>query len=427
MATRKKKKASGRGVMNKAKVKSTKGTGSNLFESYTTLGKDLIYKIKEGVVRLDMLPYEVTKNNHPQGVEEGDFWYVRPFGIHRNVGPEEKTVVCPKITFNQPCPICEEYKHRLRDDEADETITKSLRPKDRQLFVVMTEDDEIKVMDSSYHLFGKLLESELEAEDDYQGFASIDEDGKTLKIRFKEKDTPFGTCTEATRIDFEDRDPIEEDILDDVPALDEVFKMYSYEDLDAMFNGTNSASTDKEEAAEAEEAPRKRRTRKKAKVVEPEEEEDEEEEEIPAPRKRRSRKAKVVEPEEEDDEEEEVPAPRKRRSRKAKPEPEPEPEEDDDDEEEEEEAPAPKKRRTRKAKVVEPEPEEEEDDEEEEEIPKPTPKKRRTRKAKLVEPEPEEDDEEEEAPKPKKRATKKKVVAKVVEEEDEDDEDFWDD
>ena len=64
MTTRKKKGTIKRGVINKAKVKSTKGMGNNLFESYTTLGKDLVYKIKEGVVHLDVLPYEVSKSNH---------------------------------------------------------------------------------------------------------------------------------------------------------------------------------------------------------------------------------------------------------------------------------------------------------------------------------------------------------------------------
>ena len=61
-------------------------------------------------VRLDIIPYTVTSKLHPDRDErnevaiEGTLWYKRPFKIHRNVGQEKSTELCP-ISVKKKCPI----------------------------------------------------------------------------------------------------------------------------------------------------------------------------------------------------------------------------------------------------------------------------------------------------------------------------------
>ena len=310
------------------------------------------FQPKKGVNRLNFIPYEVTVDNHPAGVSKGDLWYQRTIWVHYGIGSEEKKYLCLK-TIGKKCPICDARAAMIKDADADDKLIDALKPKERELFQVEDLADEkagIQLWEYSYHLFGKMLEEEIrEGDEEIAGFAEL-VDGKTVKVRFGEKKMGKNTFLEATRIDFEDRDDYDEDILEDVLDLDKILNILSYDKLEAMF-----LETDPEE----EEKPAKGAKKSKK------DEDEEEEEETP----RKKRKAK---PEPEDDEEEEKPVKR----RKTKPEPE-------DDEEEEEK---PKKRKPK------PEPE---DDEEEEPEEKPAKKKKK--------PEPEDDEEEDEKPAKKKK------------------------
>ena len=59
---------------------------------------------------LDIIPYEVTDENHPDAIPDegiavpGTLWYKRPFHIHRNIGADNDSVVCLK-TISKSCPI----------------------------------------------------------------------------------------------------------------------------------------------------------------------------------------------------------------------------------------------------------------------------------------------------------------------------------
>jgi len=281
-------------------------------------------------ITLDIIPYEVTSDNHPEGAAKGDLWWRLPYFVHRNIGASNDSVVCP-TSIKQRCPICEHRAKRIKA-QAPQEETRALKPSERNLFVVVPLDDrklkdQICIFDISKYLFTELLLKEAKENPEYKKFADLEE-GYSIKIRFESQtignSQPFA---EASRIDFIERDQqYDEAILDDAPALDEMLIVLSYEELEAKFwemeheedAGTLSTAkrktkpAEEEEEEEEEKAPAKKTVergtgvkRKPVKEEEPEEEEEEEE----APKKTLSRKpAGKPTRKEEPEEEEKAPA-----------------------------------------------------------------------------------------------------------------------
>ncbi len=231
---------------------------------------------------LDFIPYEVTDKYHLDRDTDvgiavpGELWYKKPFKVHRNVGVNEETVVCP-TTFGKPCPICD-YAKKRKDEGAEQDELKALRPSKRNLYAVIPigekkHEESIHVWDSSQFLFQDLLNEELEENDDYLVFPDLEE-GLSLKIRFDK--TTFGSSkpfATASRIDFLKRkEGYNEDILEEVPNLDEMLKVLSYKEIDNLFMGEELAGDEDDD-----ETPKHHKASKKK--------EDDEEEEKPKSKK----------------------------------------------------------------------------------------------------------------------------------------------
>jgi len=321
-------------------------------------------------VLLDILPYEVTDAKHPDRDDEneiavpGTLWFKRPYWVHRNVGSGNDTAVCPLMSAKKPCPICE-YRSKLQKKGADAEEIKALRPSKRNLYVVVPLNDREEeatphIFDISDYNFQKLLNEEIQTDESYEVFPDLEE-GLTLKVRFDAStignSKPYA---EASRIDFKEREPYEESILDEVPNLDVVLTILPYDELNAKFFEVDTEEVG--EDLEDEDDEEVKRPARKAKTSAP------------------TRKPRHVEEEEEEDEEEEV--------------------EEDDDEEEEEEAPprrklaskTPAKTKPASRKTLIEEDEEEEEDDAEEE-----------------------DEEEEEEEAPRRRLTRQKPTTSKVE------------
>lgn len=206
-------------------------------------------QVEKGSNVLSIIPYEVAIKDHPEGARVGDYWYEKTFGIHYGVGPMEKKMVCPAMTAGKPCPVCEEQAKLRKDPDADEDTVKALRPKERQLFnVVDVKDDKatIKILEMSYHLFGKQLEEEVQQEDDLAGFADV-EGGKIIRVRFKKKKLGKNDYLEADRFDFKDRGDLSEDILEQALDLDTLVQVPSYKEIKKEFEGSTSDDEDDDE------------------------------------------------------------------------------------------------------------------------------------------------------------------------------------
>lgn len=281
-------------------------------------------------ITLDFFPYEVTMKNHPDRDDDdeialpGELWYRLPFKAHRNVGSKSDSVVCLQ-SFGKRCPICE-YKIKRGKEGADKDELIGLKASDRYLYVVNPLDSgkyeagKPHVFDISHAMFQKLLDDELKEESVPEDFMDL-ADGVSLKVRFASKtigsSKPFAEATKITVV--ERKKAYKESILDQVPKLDELLHVLTYDELEAKFFELDTETDDDDDEPKTI---RGKKSTKPSKVVEEEDEdEDEEEDEDEAPPKRSSKSAKK----------EEAPS-----RGKKKPEPIEEEEEDEDEEEEEE-------------------------------------------------------------------------------------------
>ena len=209
-------------------------------------GVSIFKETPGGRARLDIVPYKVTDMNHLDRHDEkqialpGTLWYKRPFRIHRNVGGDGDSAVCLS-SIRKKCPICEYRAERTKKNAAKEE-TDALRASLRNLYAVIPREmkdleEKPYIWDISQFLFQELLTEELRENEAYEIFPDLQE-GLPLRIRFESKtlggnSRPFA---DASRIDFEERDfKYDNTVLEAVPSLDEVLKIYSYDELERKF------------------------------------------------------------------------------------------------------------------------------------------------------------------------------------------------
>ena len=198
------------------------------------------FKLEKDVSRrIDVIPYVVKSDDNPEA-NKGDDWYERTYWVHKPVGPNNNSYVCPAKTHNKPCPICEKVEE-LSDAGEDKVLINSLRPKRRQLWnVIDTESpgEGIQLWDISYHLFGKeLIDTIANADEDdgYEYFADI-EDGFTLKLGVEAKSFDGNSYSEVRNINFKPRkEPYAEDIIDKAIDLDSILIVLEYDKLKSIF------------------------------------------------------------------------------------------------------------------------------------------------------------------------------------------------
>lgn len=332
---------------------------------YLKLPKGMkMFKETEGKHKLDIIPYVVTAKNHlDRNDDDGvavpnSLWYRRPYKIHRKVGSANESIVCP-TTFGRPCPICN-YKKKRQAEGADWEEVKEYNPKNRSLYCVIPidekkYDEELHLFDISDPCFQDQLNKDVKEKENYGNFPDL-EDGYTLDCRFEEKQLGKNKFIQANRINFIERESVyDEEIIEDVPNLDEVLVEHTFEEIEAMFfegEMPDNAGND-----EDEDTPKKNSRHKKSVKKEDDEDDDE-------PVKKPHKK---FDPLEDDEEEEDEKPTRRRTSVKEEPE-----------DEEEDEKPVKKLTRNKPAKKAKDE-EDEEDDEK--------PKSRLTQAAKKADPE----------------------------------------
>jgi len=238
----KKKKRRGMGKANK-KNRQRRSTGKGWLNIPAGVGvfKEKITEGRKDKTIIDIVPYILTdKKNHPDANEiPEDIWWKFPYLLHRNVGPDKTDIVCPK-TFGKPCPICEKRQAIFDNPDSEDDAARGLKPSKRTLYVIrdLNNKGEVFIWDISDYCFLEQLDEELDnGNDSLESFADL-ENGYTLKIRFKGKSIgeskPFAM---ANRIDFEKRDDISEEALEEFPSLDGIISAKSYDDVKALYLG----------------------------------------------------------------------------------------------------------------------------------------------------------------------------------------------
>lgn len=195
-----------------------------------------------GSFELSIVPYIITKPNHPDGSllgEEftvGDDWYRRPYGVHHNIGGKSM-IVCPKATFNLPCPICERKWELGKNYEQNKEEMKLLKVQKMTMYNVYVKEG-FKIFDWQESKFGEMLEKEVsQAEDKSIAGFSLLKGGKSIRIRVI-KDSFMGKdFFKCDRIDFKDRADLDDSILEKAPRLDDCVKCMSYDELKALMEG----------------------------------------------------------------------------------------------------------------------------------------------------------------------------------------------
>jgi len=247
----KKSKAKGGSMREKAKKKAEKNMSR---------GGNQLLAVPEGAnflkakkrLNMDILPYTVSVHTHPE-VQEGDLWYQRTYFAHFGIGSDNKAFVCPK-TIKKPCPICEYVKELFNSDDEDNVkMAKEIKAKEREIYNVIDLDDQekgVQLFEMSYHLFGKALDEEInEGSEELGDFAEL-EGGKTLDVHFRKKKWNNNEFFEVRKIDFDDRDDYDEDILDDVYDLDKLLIIKDYETLRNTLFDTEDEELDEEDGDE---------------------------------------------------------------------------------------------------------------------------------------------------------------------------------
>lgn len=268
-----------------------------------------IFSLKEDTrkINLDFIPYEVTNPNHPDHNDDdgtavvGSLWYKRPFKIHRSVGADNDSFIC-LTSIKKKCPICE-FVTKKRKEGADWDEIKTIAAKDRNLYAVLPinskdHDEVIHVWDMAQFLFQDELQDQLEEVGEAERLFPDLEKGRTLEIKFKWKTFGSNKFPETRDVNFKDREEqYDENILDEVPNLDELLTILSYKELEAKFFETEEDDDDDviddtsdEEEKDDEPPVRKRKTRKVEEEEAEEEEEEEDEEEDEEKPKRTSRR-----------------------------------------------------------------------------------------------------------------------------------------
>ena len=101
------------------------GSGGNSYLNWKKQDGDIkFFKPKEGKNKINIIPFEVKSKNHPrvhQGIlEVGDLDFSLDIFIHRNVGPNKASIVCPKKNYGKACPICDLVSEYYDSGKADE-------------------------------------------------------------------------------------------------------------------------------------------------------------------------------------------------------------------------------------------------------------------------------------------------------------------
>lgn len=208
-----------------------------------------------GIKRIDILPYTVKVSS--RFADAGELHYERTFWVHR-IGPNGDAYVCREKTTNEKCPICEHLGKLRRDPEADEELIKSLRPKERQLFYVIDHDEPekgVQLWDISWYLFGKQLDARIKNSDEDDGFEMFfdPDEGLTLRLGIAERSFGGRAFYEVETVDFKPRkNPIDPELFEDLPSLDDLIKVEAYSKLKAIFLQTNDDEDEDEEVLEEE-------------------------------------------------------------------------------------------------------------------------------------------------------------------------------
>lgn len=166
--------------------------------------------------------------------------------------------ICNNKTYGKPCPYCEERQRLFNDGgwEQNQNEIKKLNDSQRNMFLIYNHaDGKVYVMDYSHYYFGEHLEKKLaRANGTDRQIILADPRPNRWSLHFyidpsKMKDSKGNPIIGASSdLEFLRREKaIDEDIVKNLPALEDYLVQYSYDDVTAIMDGTFFADGDDQE------------------------------------------------------------------------------------------------------------------------------------------------------------------------------------
>ena len=234
--------------------------GGGDFESTSIFKPDLdvsFWNPKEGQHFFDIVPYITGPNDIdlPEGEEAYCF---QPY-MHRNIGPNNRNVICLAKSYGRPCALCDYHKELVREG-ADEDLIDEIKAQanPRAIYNVHVLDSKeeqkkgIQIFHTSHYIMeGTLLElaatpttPDSKEISPFTPYPSRYEDGKT--VSFKRKGT--GVNTRFIAHSLQDRDyPISEKLIKAAHCLDQLIYIPTYEEQKAWLTGEEVEETEEVE------------------------------------------------------------------------------------------------------------------------------------------------------------------------------------
>ena len=214
---------------------------------------------------IDFLPFVITQEWYKDlrtfsglttNLEVGDWDYKLEIPVHSNVGENNDVFLCRRLAFGKRCPRCEAMFEEYEKTEPNDKIIKDLKPSWRCWYNIYDYDEEANPdgvngiwEDASYYLFEKEILDEADEGEETILFSDI-EMGKSIEIKGREKSIGKNKFIEAANVEFKDRDPYDEDIVNDTVSFDALVKICTYEEINEAHLGVKENSESKETETE---------------------------------------------------------------------------------------------------------------------------------------------------------------------------------
>lgn len=203
---------------------------------------------------IDIIPWTVKSNNHPQLLKPGDLDYILDVWIHFKVGPAENNYICLKRTFGKACPICQEREQMKEDEDIDEKTLDRMKPTHRAIYNIIDLNDEskgVQLFEASHAYFEQEMEEEIQAQFDQKGEEAPTitdlEEGRTIEFRATSNKFEGHTYLKYKSFKFSERDPYGENILDEAYPLDSLLVIPTYEEVKNAMLGIDQEDSGEED------------------------------------------------------------------------------------------------------------------------------------------------------------------------------------
>jgi len=191
--------------------------------------------------------------------EEGEYAYVLDIWVHRGVGVNEDSYVCP-ANYGKPCPICE-YRKELRDQDASDDEIRKLNRSRRTIYNIVCYDSEeeerkgVQIWDVAYQYMEEELLARSKKKRTGEPIIFADpEVGKSISFIREgtgKLNTTFKGHEFVDRVVDGQEYVIPDEILEQALPLDQIIHVPTYEELyEAFFGEAPPDRTTREEQRE---------------------------------------------------------------------------------------------------------------------------------------------------------------------------------